>query len=190
MTRFRPGDQVFGIDTFGAYAEYKCMGDDKALLIKPSNMTYAEAASVPNGALTALPFLRDKGNIRSGQQVLIYGASGSVGVAAVQLARTFGADITGVCSTGNVAMVKSLGAEKVINYTQVDFTQNGETYDIIFDTVGKVGFFRCKDLLKSTGIISPLSRPWKFFLMCLDWQSTVAKKQDLWPLGCGQQAQR
>jgi NADPH:quinone reductase-like Zn-dependent oxidoreductase len=152
VTRFRPGDQVFGIDAFGAYAGYKCMHEDKALVIKPSNMTYEEAAAVPDGALTALPFLRDKGNIRSGQQVLIYGASGSVGTAAVQLARYYGAEVTGVCSTGNVAMVKSLGAEKVIDYTQADFTQTGETYDIIFDTVGKVGLSRCKDSLKPAGV--------------------------------------
>ncbi|HET7008776.1 MAG TPA: NAD(P)-dependent alcohol dehydrogenase [Candidatus Binatia bacterium] len=150
--RFKAGDQVFGIDAFGAHAEYKCISEDKALVMKPSNMTYEEAAAVPNGALTALPFLRDKGNIRSGQKVLIYGASGSVGTAAVQLARIFGADVTGVCSTTNVAMVKSLGAEKVIDYTEEDFTQNGETYDIIFDTVGKIQFSHCKDSLKPNGV--------------------------------------
>lgn len=152
VKRFKAGDQVFGIDTFGAHAEYKCIAEDKALVTKPSNMTYDEAAAIPNGALTALPFLRDKGKIRSGQTVLIYGASGSVGTAAVQLARTFGAEVTGVCSTTNVAMVKSLGAEKVIDYAETDFTQNGETYDIIFDTVGKVKFSRCKDSLKPNGI--------------------------------------
>ena len=151
VTRFRPGDQVFGIDSFGAYAEYKCMPENKALALKPVNMSYEEAAAVPNGALTALPFLRDKGNIQSGQQVLIYGASGSVGTAAVQLARIFGADVTGVCSAGNVDMVRSLGAEEVIDYTKVDFSQNCQTYDIIFDTVGKVGFSRCKDSLKPAG---------------------------------------
>jgi NADPH:quinone reductase-like Zn-dependent oxidoreductase len=152
VTRFRPGDQVLGIDSFGAYAEYKCMSEDKALVLKPANMTYEEAAAVPNGALTALPFLRDKGKIRSGQQVLIYGASGSVGTAALQLARIFGADVTGVCSTGNVEMVKSLGAEQVIDYTKVDFTQNGKSYDIIFDTVGKSSFTHCKEALKPHGI--------------------------------------
>jgi len=150
--RFKAGDQVFGIDAFGAHAEYKCIAEDKALVTKPSNMTYEEAAAVPNGALTALPFLRDKGNIRSGGKVLIYGASGSVGTAAVQLARYYEAGVTGVCSTANVAMVKSLGAEKVIDYTEEDFTQNGETYDIIFDTVGKMQFSCCKDSLKPDGV--------------------------------------
>ncbi len=152
VRRFKVGDQVFGIDTYGAHAEYKCMPEDKALVIKPSNITYEEAAAIPNGFLTALPFLRDKGNIWSGQKVLIYGASGSVGTAAVQLARTFGADVTGICGTTNLVMVKSLGAEKVIDYTKEDFTQNNETYDIIFDTVDKIRFSRCKGSLKSNGI--------------------------------------
>jgi NADPH:quinone reductase-like Zn-dependent oxidoreductase len=152
VKRFKEGDQVFGIDTVGAHAEYKCIAEDKALILKPLNLTYAEAAAVPNGALTALPFLRDKGNIRSGSQVLIYGASGSVGTAAVQLANAIGAQVTGVCSTSNLALVQSLGAEKVIDYTRMDFTQNGETYDIIFDTVAKLGYSRCKGSLKQTGI--------------------------------------
>ncbi len=152
VTRFRPGDPVFGIGTFGGYAEYKCMREDDALAIKPANMSYAEAASVPNGALTALPFLRDKGNIQRGQTVLIYGASGSVGTAAVQLARYYGAEVTGVCSTSNLEWVKALGADQVIDYTQEDFTRNGKTYDIIFDTIGKCSFSKCKGSLTDEGV--------------------------------------
>ncbi len=152
VTRFKPGDQVFGFDMFGAYAEYKCMPENGALALKPVNLSYEEAASIPNGALTALPFLRDKGEIQSGQTVLIYGASGSVGAAAVQLARYYGAQVTGVCSTTNLEWVKSLGADQVIDYTQEDFTKNGKTYDIIFDTVGKRSFSECKASLTDAGI--------------------------------------
>lgn len=152
VTRFIPGDQVFGFDMFGAYAEYKCMPEHGALAIKPANMSYEEAASVPNGALTALPFLRDKAAIQSEQTVLIYGASGSVGAAAVQLAAYYGAKVTGVCSSTNLELVKSLGADQVIDYTREDFTENGRTYDIIFDAVGKRSFSGCKGSLTDEGI--------------------------------------
>ena len=151
VTRFKPGDQVFGIDFFGAYEQNKCMPEDGALAIKPVNMSYEEAASIPNGALTALPFLRDKGEIHSGQSVLVYGASGSVGAAAVQLAKCYGTEVTGVCSGANLEWVRALGADHVIDFTKEDFTGNGKTYDIIFDTVGKLSFSGCKDSLTDRG---------------------------------------
>ena len=153
VTRFKVGDPVFGIDGIrvGAYAEYKVMPEGAGLALKPANLGYAEAAAIPNGALTALTFLRKLGHVQQGQTVLIIGASGSVGSAAVQIAKHFGADVTGVCSTVNVELVKALGADQVIDYTQQDFTQNGQTYDVIFDTVGKSSFLACKNSLTATG---------------------------------------
>ena len=155
VKRFREGDQVFGFTGWfspGACAEYKCMPEKGVLAIKPANMTFEEAVTIPYGGLTALPFLRDTGRIRSGCKVLIYGASGAVGTAAVQLAKYFGAQVTGVCSTANLELAKVLGADQVVDYTKEDFTQSGETYDIIFDTVAKSSFSRCKGSLMKRGV--------------------------------------
>jgi NADPH:quinone reductase-like Zn-dependent oxidoreductase len=153
VRRFKKGDQVYGFRGFGTgvYAEYKCMLEKGSLAIKPVNTTYEEAASLVDGPTTALYFLKDRANIQRGDKVLIIGASGSIGISAVQLARYFGAEISGVCSTANMELVKSMGADKVIDYTREDFTRNGETYDIIFDTVGKSSFSRCKDSLNKNG---------------------------------------
>ena len=152
VSKFKVGDQVFAFSdaAMGCYAEYKCMPEDGAVALKPSNLTYDEAAALSFGGTTALDFFR-RGKLQSGERVLVNGASGGVGTAAVQLAKHFGADVTGVCSTANVELVRSLGASHVIDYTKEDFTQNGETYDVIVDTVGTAPFSRSKASLKEGG---------------------------------------
>jgi NADPH:quinone reductase-like Zn-dependent oxidoreductase len=173
VTQFKRGDHVFASTGFGGgYAEYKCMPekevtkDGTILALKPSNMSFEEAAAVPVGGITALVFLR-KANIEGGKSILIYGASGSVGTNAVQLARYYGADVTGVCGPSNIELVKSLGADKVIDYSKEDFTKVGKSYDIIFDAVGKTSRSHSKGALKSKGV----------FLST--WESGTIKSGDL-----------
>ncbi len=152
VKQFKKGDQVFASTdmSFGAYAEYICLPSTHPMAKKPINMTYEEAATIPTGGLNALHFLR-KGNVQSGQEILIYGAAGSIGTFAVQIAKTFGAEVTAVDSTRKLDMLRSIGADHVIDYTQEDFTQNGETYDVVIDVVGKSSFSRSVRSLKQNG---------------------------------------
>lgn len=152
VKQYKAGDAVFGHTdmSFGAYAAYKCMPEDGSLAIKPATLSHAEAAVIPFGAVTALHFLK-KANIQAGQKILIVGASGAVGSAAVQLAKSYGAIVTGVCSTANIELVKSIGADAVLDYTKEDFTQNGEVYDVIFDTVNTINISRALKSLSKNG---------------------------------------
>jgi NADPH:quinone reductase-like Zn-dependent oxidoreductase len=152
VKNFKPGDLVFGHTDmkFGAYAEYKCLPENSSIAMKPADITHKEAAAIPFGGVTELHFLK-KANIKPGQKVLIVGASGAVGSAAVQLARSYGAKVSGVCSTANIALVKSLGADEVIDYTKVDFTRNGVMYDAIFDTVKTIHVLRSFKSLNKNG---------------------------------------
>ena len=178
VKRFKEGDQVFGTPgmTFGAHAEYTCVPEDGVLTIKPANLTWEEAAPIFLGASTALYYLRDKGNIQAGHKILIYGASGAIGTYAVQLAKHFGAEVTGVCSTTNLEMVTSLGADKVIDYTQEDYAESGEAYDLILDTVGKTSFSHCKKSLKQKGVFLPVVMDLKELVQII-WTSMIDGKK-------------
>jgi len=175
ITHFKKGDQIFGITwttSFGgANAEYICLRENEAA-IKPVNMSFEEAAAMPIGCLTALVLLR-KGKIQSGQKILIYGASGSVGTFAVQLAKYFGAEVTGVCSTTNIEMVKSLGADRVVDYTREDFTKSDQSYDLIFDTVMKTSFSKSKNSLTPRGIFVTVDYP----LITALWTSIAGSRK-------------
>lgn len=159
VTLFKIGDKVFGenIESFGAQAEFVCVSEDGIIATLPENMDFKEAASVCDGALTSMNFLKNLGAIKGGKKVLINGASGSLGTSAVQIAKYFGAEVTGVCSTANVELVKSLGADHVVDYTKDDFTTKSNSYDIIYDTVGKSSFSDCKNALTKDGVyLSPV----------------------------------
>ena len=171
VTKFKIGNQIFALTfwmNFGSYVEYKAMPEDGIVTLKPDNLTFEEAAAIPGGGLTALGLIKSM-NIRAGQKILIYGASGSVGTYALQLANYYGAEVTGVCSTGNLEMVKSLGANKVIDYKEEDFTHTEERYDFIFDAVGKTSKSECKKLLTTGGK----------FISVMDYQSAKPTRTDL-----------
>jgi NADPH:quinone reductase-like Zn-dependent oxidoreductase len=165
VTRFRPGDEVFG-SSRGSFAEYVC-ASESAVVTKPANVMFEQAASVPIAGYTALQALRNKGHVRPGQKVLINGASGGVGTFAVQIAKSFGADVTGVCSTRNVEMVRSIGADHVIDYTQEDFTRGGRRYDVIVDNAGNHSLAACRRVLSPTGICVMVGGPWRGYIALL-----------------------
>src|SRR5204863_514557 len=150
-TAFKPGDEVFGAKN-GAVADYVCVKADRAIEMKPSNVTFEQAGSVAIAALTALQGLRDQGHVKAGQKVLVNGASGGVGTFAVQIAKSFGADVTAVCSTRNVDLVKSLGADYVIDYTKEDFTKGDQRYDVLYDLVGNHSFSESREVLTTNGV--------------------------------------
>lgn len=178
VQQFKKGDQVFGAAglNLGAYAEYICVDENGMLTTKPANLTYEEAAAIPYGASTALFFLRDVAHVQIGQKILIHGASGGVGTYLIQLAKFFGAEVTGVCSTTNMELVKSLGADKVIDYTKEDFSASGETYDFIFDVAGKSSFSRCRNSLRQKGVYVAVAGGLQEFIQMLLTSKTDGKK--------------
>jgi NADPH:quinone reductase-like Zn-dependent oxidoreductase len=184
VTEFEVGDHVFGVSarTAGAHAEFICLPESAPLAHKPAGMTFEEAAAVPDGVILALSYLR-RVDLRKRQKILIYGASGSIGTAGVQLAKHFGADVTAVCNTKNVELVRSLGADRVIDYIQEDFTKNGKTYDFVFDAVGKLSFKVCKGSLKPGGIYGSTDLgPYSQNPFLALWTSRVGDKKVLFPI--------
>jgi NADPH:quinone reductase-like Zn-dependent oxidoreductase len=182
VSEFAVGDAVFGSTSafrFGTHAEFICMPESAPLARKPASMTFEEAAAVTDGVVLALMCL-EASHVKSGQSILVYGASGSIGTAAVQLARNMGADVTAVCNTKNVDLVRSLGADRVIDYTQEDFTQNGQTYDVVFDAVGKQSFSRCRGSLKRGGAYVATDGFRNLFLGL--WTSRIGDKKVLFPI--------
>jgi NADPH:quinone reductase-like Zn-dependent oxidoreductase len=186
VRKFQVGDQVFAFSdaAMGCYAEYKCMPEDGAIALKPANLTYEEVAALSFGGTTALDFFR-RGKLQRGEKVLINGASGGVGTAAVQLAKHFGADVTGVCSAANMELVRSLGASRVIDYTQEDFTQNGEIYDVIIDTTGTAPFSRSKVSLQQKGRLLMVLAGLPDMLQMLWISMTSSKKVVAGPVASG-----
>lgn len=176
VTLFNKGDRVFGAAESGAHAEYICLPENGVLAVLPAQLTYEDTAGTCDAAMTALSFLREEANIQPGQKVLINGASGSIGTFAIQLAKHFGAEVVGVCSGPNAAMVKALGADAVVDYTKEDFTKHRDTYDIIFDAVGKSSFPRCKEALKQGGIYLTTVPSLAIILQML-WTSLVGSKK-------------
>ncbi|MBN9308313.1 NAD(P)-dependent alcohol dehydrogenase [Devosia sp.] len=163
VTRFKPGDRVFGIDVFGCHAEYKLVRESECVALMPQNLSFEDAAGVPFGGVTALDFF-NRARIQAGQKVLVNGASGCVGAYAVQLARHFGAEVTGVCSAGNAGLVRSLGAHRVIDYATTDFARESNVYDLVMDTVGNAPYARCEPILAPTGaLLAVLAAPEDMF---------------------------
>ena len=184
VTEFEVGDHVFGVSasTAGAHAEFVCMKESAPLAHKPTGMTFEEAAAVPDGVILALSYLR-RVDLQKRRNVLVYGASGSIGTAGVQLARYFDADVTAVCNTKNLGLVESLGADRVIDYTREDFTKTGGAYDFIFDAVGKLSLKRCRGSLKPGGIYAStdLGPYWQNPFLAL-WTSRIGDKKVLFPI--------